>query len=68
MTSININAERIYITAKQIYIIALAININRVGSFMFRLVIFKYNVLLSSFLGKFYAFYLRKLWTCRTKN
>ena len=35
MTSININAERIYITPKQIYIIALAININRVGSSMF---------------------------------
>ena len=35
MTSININAERIYITAKQIYIIAVAININWLGSFMF---------------------------------
>ena len=38
-TSININAESIYITAKQIYIIAVAININRVGSFMFLFVI-----------------------------
>ena len=35
MTSININAERIYITAKQIYIIAVEININTLGSFMF---------------------------------
>ena len=40
MTNININAERIYITAKQIYIIALAINVNRLGSFMLWLVIF----------------------------
>jgi hypothetical protein len=32
MTSININSERIYITAKQIYI---AININWLDSFMF---------------------------------
>ena len=68
MTSININAERIYITAKQIYIIAVAININRVGSFKFTLVIFIFYVLLFLFLGEFYAFYLSKLWTCCTKN
>lgn len=46
MTSININAERIYITAKQIFIIELAININRVDSFMFRLIIFLFCYLL----------------------
>ena len=67
-TSININAERIYITAKQICIIAVAININRLGSFMFLLVIFIFYVWLSPFLGEFYSFYLCKLWTCCSVN
>ena len=68
MTSKYINAERIYITTKLIYMIVVTINISRVGGIMILLAIFKYNVLLSSFLGKFYSFYLRKLWTCWAVN
>ena len=40
MTSININAERIYITAEQIYISAIALYISRLAIFMFMHVIF----------------------------
>ena len=68
MTSKDINAERIYISTKLIYIVVVAININRVGGIMFLLAIFKYGELLFLFLGKFYSFYLRKLWTCCTVN
>ena len=68
MTSKNINAVRIYISTELIYIIVVTININRVGGIINLLAIFEFCELLFLFLGKFYSFYLRKLWTCRSEN
>ena len=68
MTSKYISAERIYITTKLIYMLVVTIDISRVGGIMFLLAIFKYGVLLSSFLGELYSFDLSELWTGRSKN
>ena len=68
MTSEYINTGRIYMTTVFIYVIVITININRVGGIINLLAIFKYGVLLSSFLGELYSFDLSELWTVRSKN
>ena len=68
MTSININAERIYITTELINMFMGTINISTVGGIINLLAIFKYGALLSSFLGELYSFDLSELWTGRSKN